>query len=186
MDGIPLNPRVIPGHTNAETTPQTCPDTQGCLLPVWPKPPGSDPLVTHRLCRGSPSHQTARWQPAHDPFQTRPGNASQGLILLSPRTMDPSLFVLRDLSRGSSFPQYHSNFQRHTQPESTARVGSGSRARFKFILLTSFPSLLQRKQKRKPGLYSPSQTATAKNIWLSKIQKDKNYMIPLPRIGKLS
>lgn len=77
---------------------------------------------------------------------------AKGLIHLSPQTMAPSLSVLRDLSCGSSFPQCHSSFQRHTQAESATRVGSGSDARFKFILLTSFPSLLQGKQKRKPGL----------------------------------
>lgn len=96
-------------------------------------------------------------QISHDSLLRMPLNRGQetpakGLIHLSPQTMAPSLFVLRDLSCGSSFPQYRGSFQRHAQAESTTRVGSGSDAQFKFVLLTSIPSLLQRKQKRKPGL----------------------------------
>lgn len=119
-----------------------------------PKSPRSDSLVTHRLCSGKKSeiirfHSDGLLGIHLKQDQEIPAKC---LIRISPQTMDPSLFVLWEVCWGSSFPQYRSGFQRCAQPESTARVGSGSRARFMFILLTSFPTLLQSKQKRNPGL----------------------------------
>lgn len=133
--------------TDPGTIPPTCPDAQSCLLSGWPQ-----------TCRVRPSSypEVLPWQPLlsdftgtaySGPTENQARKCQTRLIRLRPQTMETSLFVLRDSNCGSSFPQYHSSFQRHTQAESTTRAGHGSRARLKFIVLTPSPSLLQRKQK---------------------------------------
>lgn len=69
-----------------------------------------------------------------------------------PPNNGPSLVCFARSSLGLLLSSVSGGFQGRAQPESTAGVGGGSRARFMFILLTSFPTLLQSKQKRNPGL----------------------------------
>lgn len=184
VESIPLNPQVIPRHTKPESTPQTCPDTQAASCLVQPKPPGSDlwfptgsaavaPHVRfHRdSLLGSLSNQARKWQARPD--SSNPPNNGRFLVCFERLELWLPL---------SSTPQQRSE----AHPAREHKAGSGSRARLKFILLTLFKSLLQSKQRRKPGVYSPCKPATTKNIWLSQTQKNKNYMVPLPRIGKLS
>lgn len=104
--------------------PQTYKKPPLLLLPNWsrhrtasclsgPKPPKSDSLVTHRLCGGHPSCQISQWQPSQDPFQTGPGNASQGPDLPKRPNNGPFLvcferFELRLLSSMlQQFPEAH-------------------------------------------------------------------------------